>query len=425
MKRYFLSLIVLLVLSATLWAQVQNKCGTMHAYESAVAKNPSIILKDIAIEDAIKNAIPALPSKKTRGVIYTIPVVIHIIHNGEPIGTDINISDAQAISQINDLNEDFRLLNADSLPTSHPFWGNTADCEIQFCLAKQDPQGKPTTGITRHQGNLAGWERQDIEDIIKPATIWNRHKYLNIWCVNFGGVDATLLGYATFPSTATDSTDGIVIRPQAFGDQGLAGTGIFTGNDYGRTGTHEVGHWLNLRHIWGDAVCGDDFVNDTEIAEASNYACPTFPSKPFNSCGSSGNGEMYMNYMDYVDDKCMVMFTAGQVARMRAALTTNRASLLSSPGCNWPTNVVNHQKLDEFAIYPNPSNSILYISKPNTIINSIEIYTITGVSILNNFTQKEYADRIALDVNSLPNGNYILKIQSENQVSSLKFTILK
>jgi hypothetical protein len=422
MKKKFLNLLALLLLMNTMNAQTSKKCGTMKAYERAIAKDPSIIEKEKALELATKNRF----NKKTRATIYSIPVVIHIIHNGEAIGSGTNISDAQALSQLDILNEDFRLMNADSLPTSHPFWGVTADCEIEFCLAEQDEFGNASTGITRDDGMQPSWGQQDIDDIIKPATIWNRHKYLNLWSVNLGGDDSSTLGYATFPSSSTDTTDGVVIRPQAFGNIGTAGTGGFTINNLGRTASHEVGHWLNLRHIWGDSTCGDDFVTDTEIAEKDNYGCPTFPHNANSTCGSSADGEMYMNYMDYVDDACMNMFTAGQRDRMQSALTIDRASLLMSNGCNAPTSVSNISIINDLKLFPNPSNNIIHISSNSNDITNIELYTISGVKVSDNIAiNKSNKRNIVIDVNNLHTGNYILKIKSNQKVSTHKISILK
>ena len=425
MKKILLNLVALLLLITTINAQTLKKCATMKAYEIAIAKDPSIIEKKKLLEIATQNS-TASQKKKTRATIYSIPVVIHIIHNGEAIGSGTNISDAQALSQLDILNEDFRLMNADSLLPSHPFWGVTADCEIEFCLAEQDEFGNATTGITRDDAGQPSWEMQDIDDIIKPATIWDRHKYLNLWSINMGGSDSSTLGYATFPSSTTDTTDGVVIRPQAFGDIGTAGTSIFTINDLGRTATHEVGHWLNLSHIWGDSTCGDDFVADTEIAEDNNFGCPTFPHNANSACGSGSNGEMYMNYMDYVDDACMNMFTEGQRDRMQSALTIDRASLLVSNGCDAPTAVSSIKIINDLNLFPNPSNNIVHISSNSNDITSIEIYTITGVRVFDNFTiNKSNKRNVVIDVNNLNSGNYVLKIKSNQKVSTQKISILK
>jgi hypothetical protein len=142
----------------------------------------------------------------------------------------------------------------------------------------------------------------------------------------------SILGYATFPGTATSTTDGVVIDFRYFGTTGTA-TAPF---NRGRTATHEVGHWLNLRHIWGDANCGSDLVNDTPTHNTSNVGCPSYPH--YSTCTGSPI-EMTMNYMDYTDDACMYMFSAGQKTRAQALFATGglRAGLLTSNGCTPPT----------------------------------------------------------------------------------------
>jgi hypothetical protein len=194
------------------------------------------------------------------------------------------------------------------------------DARIQFSLATQDPAGNPTNGITRTASTSTSF---GTDDRVKSAATggadaWPSDRYLNIWACNLGG---GLLGYAQFPGGPA-STDGIVILNTAFGTVGTA-TAPF---HLGRTATHEIGHWLNLIHIWGDRLdCkGSDDVPDTPTAQSPNYGEPTFPHV---SCNNGPNGDMFMNYMDYVDDAAMFMFTAGQVARMAATLDGPRNAI--------------------------------------------------------------------------------------------------
>ncbi len=191
----------------------------------------------------------------------------------------------------------------------------------------------------------------------------------------------------------------------------------------GRTATHEVGHWLNLRHIWGDAQCGDDFVNDTEIAEGENYNCPSFPHRPSNLCGSGPDGEMYMNYMDYVDDYCMNMFTYDQALRMHAALNTERVGLFSSLGCD-EASLINEQGNEgKFDLYPNPSNGIFTInSAQNTSITPV-VYNLMGKEVkrfngINHFPS-------TLDLSDLPNGIYYVKTIGSRNSGTKKIIISK
>jgi hypothetical protein len=194
---------------------------------------------------------------------------------------------------------------------------------IRFVLAKTDPDGKPTSGITRTKTTVTSFPQDD--SVKSGATggidAWPSDKYLNLWVCALGG---GLLGYAQFPGGPA-ATDGVVILNTAFGSMGTA-TAPY---NLGRTATHEIGHWLNLRHIWGDTedCSGTDFVDDTPNAQLPNYGKPIFPHV---SCSNGPNGDMFMNYMDYVDDAAMVMFTAGQVIRMQAALAGPRSSILAT-----------------------------------------------------------------------------------------------
>lgn len=261
-----------------------------------------------------------------------IPVVFHIIYQQE--NNVWNISTAQVMSQLQVLNEDFLRLNADTTNTPVAFRPAARNTGISFCLAQRDPQGNATTGIIRHQfPNTTAWSTSTFNSTVKPATQWDPTRYLNIWIANLSG---GVLGYAQFPTgsglpglsgSGAANTDGVVLlyssvgRPPAnpFG-------GVY---NRGRTATHEVGHYLGLRHIWGDGGCNvDDFCNDTPGSDAANYGCPT----THVSCGSV---DMVQNYMDYTDDACMNIFTADQTTRMLTVLQNSprRASLLSANSC--------------------------------------------------------------------------------------------
>lgn len=290
-------------------------------------RDPTIAQRMAAVEAQTRGYIQqlqTLPHLRT-GSVITIPVVVHIVYRTSAE----NVSDAQVQSQIDVLNEDFRRQNTDVANTPSLFASLTADVEVQFCLATRDPQGNPTTGITRTQTTKTSFDI--YSDDVKYSSrggkdAWPTDQYLNIWVCNLSG---GLLGYAQFPGGGSAAEDGVVINYRYFGRGGSAQAPF----NKGRTATHEVGHWLNLRHIWGDAQCGDDYVADTPPQEGPNYGCPTFPHP---SCGNTS--DMFMNYMDYGDDHCLVMFTQGQKNRMRAVLspTGYRAGLLSSPGCTAP-----------------------------------------------------------------------------------------
>jgi hypothetical protein len=252
-----------------------------------------------------------------------IPVVVHVVYK-----TAVqNISLAQIQSQIAVLNKDFRRKNADIGTVPAPFVPATADARIEFKLAATDPAGNPTTGITRTATAITAFSDDDRVKSAATggANAWPSDRYLNIWvCPLAGG----LLGYAQFPGGPA-ATDGVVIRHSAFGTSGTAAAPFHLG----RTATHEIGHWLNLRHIWGDdgtGCAGSDLVADTPNQGGPNYGAPAFPKV---SCGNAPNGDMFMDFMDYVDDRAMTMFTAGQVTRMQATLDGLRSSIGATVSC--------------------------------------------------------------------------------------------
>ncbi|MBE2207553.1 MAG: T9SS type A sorting domain-containing protein [Saprospiraceae bacterium] len=326
MKAFFTSLL-LLTLTAV-WGQ--RNCGTMDVLTEQLQQNPALQQQMQSIEQHNDHYHNHLHEQVGFRAVVTIPVVFHIIHNGDAVGSNENISDALILAQLQQLNDDFRKLNTDAGLVPALFQGLHADTEIQFCLAQRKPDGTATNGINRVQYSQATWTTSQVNSTVKPATIWNRDQYLNVWSVAFGGSSSGILGYAQFPGGAA-STDGVVVAYYSVGSLAMTNPGSSTFGK-GRTLTHEVGHWLNLRHIWGDATCGNDLVADTPVHNTSNGGCPTYPH--LSTCTGTPV-EMTMNYMDYTNDACMYMFTAGQKTRMQAVLATGgaRFSLNSSLGC--------------------------------------------------------------------------------------------
>ena len=267
--------------------------------------DPALQQKMDAIESFTAQRLLSNRQSKVAGQIITLPVVVHVLYSN----ANENISDAQIFSQIDVLNEDFRRTNADADNT----WSVAADSQIEFALATIDPNGNATTGITRKSSTITEWGTNDAMKRSSQGGIdaWDTSEYLNMWVCNIG---SNLLGYAQFPG-GTAATDGVVMGPQFFGSSDKGNNFFLSAPfDKGRTTTHEVGHFLNLRHIWGDGGCGvDDFVTDTPESDASNGGCAT----GHTSCGSL---DMVENYMDYSDDACMNLFTEGQKDRMRTVL---------------------------------------------------------------------------------------------------------
>lgn len=278
-------------------------------------------------------------ASQSGGIIY-IPVVVHVIHNGDAYGINENITDEQVQSQITVMNQDYRKL------TGTPGYNTNAvgaDTQVEFVLAKVDPNGNPTNGINRVNLCQASWSTAAINSTVKPTTIWDPMQYMNMWSINF--TDTSLLGYAQFPESSlggmattaqNPNTDGVVANYTTFGSSDLASGSFAPPYDKGRTMTHEVGHFLGLRHIWGDnSTCpatntanDKDFVADTPAANAANFGCPTGT----NTCTGNPGNDMIENYMDYTDDTCMSVFTTGQKARIVTVLngSPRRSTLKSS-----------------------------------------------------------------------------------------------
>ena len=322
MKRVLLFAIALWFSTGAAMAQ-NHRCGTMEYHEYLKTVDPSYENAQDQIEQMIQQRLSSDKSWRTSGVI-TIPVVFHILYSTN--NSTQNISNARIQAQLDVLNQDFSGTNADVTNVPSVFQSFVANTGIQFCLAVRDPNGNTTDGIIRKQTSTTSFSSNNgIKfDAQGGSNAWPRDSYLNIWVGNLSG---GLLGYAQFPGGAAN-TDGVVLLNGSVGGPGALGTA--SPYNRGRTATHEIGHWLNLRHIWGDANCGNDQVADTPTQQGANFGCPSFPKI---SCSNGPNGEMFMNYMDYTDDACMIMFTTGQGTRMNAAITASRPQLLNSLGC--------------------------------------------------------------------------------------------
>jgi hypothetical protein len=298
--------------------------------------------------------------------LIRIPVVVHVLYSD---GSQ-NISDAQVRSGIEALNRDFRRKSADTVNTPERFRGIASDMQIEFFLATADPLGRATTGIIRKQVSRNGWMADDKMKHVSEGGVngWDPKSYLNIWIVNLVGGS----GYSSVPGSAPEN-DGVVINFNAFGT--INTTAPF---NMSRTAVHEVGHWLGLKHIWGDSSCGDDGVDDTPQQSFFTQGCPTGVR---SSCNNTG--DMYMNFMDYTNDACMNLFTEGQRSRMRLQFAAGgrRASLLQSKGLNAPW--LQEAPLPvsaTAALYPNPAQDYVIIQVSNALVGTkLSLFNSQGI----------------------------------------------
>ena len=393
-------------------AIMRRACGTMDVLQAQLAADPAQAQRMAAIEAHTRRVLanPVL-NRPTGATLIVVPVVVHVLYNT----TAQNISDAQVQSQIDVLNEDFQKLNADANKTPSIYAGLAANANIQFVLAKRDPAGAATTGIIHKFTKTASWSTNDAVKNSKRGgdNPWDATKYLNLWACNLG---QGLLGYAQFPGGSA-STDGVVCLYTAFGSRAKFAGGTYTNAyDLGRTTTHEVGHWANLRHIWGDdsgACTGSDLVADTPNQGGENYGCPVFPKV---SCANSG--DMSMNYMDYVDDKCMYMFSAGQSTRMDAVFAAGgpRAGIASSLGATAPRAAA--AVLASF--YPNPATEVLTLElRAGTAAAqyAVHVYDLRGREM----TQARYNGRGQVQVSALPKGLYYVSISNGTETVRQRF----
>lgn len=308
MKKFY-SVLLSALITGVVAAQVPgNKCASDIVLQEELAKNPVLAAQHAAYINNLKTWLEANPhvgEKNTAG-IRIIPVVFHVVY-AEGSNPTENITKAQILDQMDILNDDYRRLNADAANTPAAFDSVAADCRIEFRLANLDPQGNCTDGIVRIQSSRTNGASN--QNGVKEVSYWDRDKYLNVWVVKEIGTTSSfgqVIGYAQFPLGGSALTDGVVLTASWVGSIGTSS------GHKGRTATHECGHWLGLRHIWGDTDCGNDLVADTPVHKTANFGCYTFPK--INDCagGDTVRGEMFMNYMDYTDDYCMNMFSKGQ-----------------------------------------------------------------------------------------------------------------
>lgn len=398
-------------------AVAQRGCSSFAYYEASL-KDPAVAARVRLIEEQFAQHHRFPLSSNTRSAagpaVIRIPVVVHILYQNALQ----NISEAQVQSQIDVLNQDFRRKNSDTAITPAAFKGVAADVAIEFVLATADPAGRPTTGIVRKQTSVVSWQ---LNDKIKHAATggsegWDSRKYLNIWVGNLDKI----LGWASFPGGRPED-DGIVIAYDAFGT-----INVKQPYNLGRTAVHEAGHWLGLKHIWGDASCGDDGVEDTPKQSTYTVGCPTaFRS----SCNNGPAGDMYMNFMDFTNDACLNLFTGGQRDRMRSLFNADgfRNALLYSRGLDQPWMPPSEDidlPVEKLSLYPNPSVASIELSFDNHKIwigKELQVTNVHGV-VVHRF--RVTAARQTVHLAHLQAGIYFLQGQSEGKKISEKIVKL-
>lgn len=382
-----------------------------------------------------------MASGKAQMVNYVIPVVVHVIHYNNGVGTYPNISQAQVQSQIAALNADFAGVGYNYTNCPAPFQPLIANTGIQFCLALTDPTGSimPEPGIDRINAQGNGWTDPAtlssptqitnlFDNIIKPATIWNPQKYFNIW-ISAKATDSGLLGYATFPGgtgltgiintfTGSATTDGVWVYAKTFGQQ--VGT-LWANYDKGKVLSHEAGHWLGLRHVWGDGNCLTDYCNDTPWHKNNVYpggVCPNFPYA-VNECGpgQSPNGRMFMNFMDYSDDDCQYMFTPDQTTRMQTAMSQGLyRNLLGTHGiCAGTQTPVPGPAVADFTVLTHPCVNSVFSPSNMSTGGPAPSFTWSAFPTAN-FSPNQFAASPAITFPSP--GNYTLYLTASNTLAT-------
>jgi hypothetical protein len=401
-------LIFISILFSSLLAEAQLNCVTADYTRVQISKTPELADAIQQTENFIRHKLTEPSAGKIENGILKIPVVIHNLYHSP----DQKITDEQVAAQLDLLNKAFRRQNADTIKTPAVFKSVAADCEIEFHLATSDPMRRSTTGILRKYTPVTNWV---MDDKMKSSAEmgddpWDSRLYLNIWVCQM----ERFAGYSTVPGSDA-KLDGIVLGLAAFG----AGQ---------KTIIHEAGHWMGLKHIWGDTYCGDDGVDDTPKQASYTVGCP---STVRVTCGNSPTGDMYNNYMDFTNDACMNLFTRGQKSRMQAVFSTGgaRNSLVNSGGLDKPLIYESPLPLEdprwlEVKMYPNPVTTTLYLDfsyDVRWVGKTIFVTNLVGQSVKNLSISSKIQ---SIDVSNFKPGIYFLAAKND-QGLSMKMKFIK
>lgn len=404
-NRFLLRALLSCVSIQALYAQIG--CGTEAVFQRDEASNKQRYEQAKLFREQLSvQPVPGFRLQEESSVV-TIPVVVHVIHHDvaptPSAKSSTNISDDQIYSQLRVLNEDFRKKDA-----TH---GTSADIGISFCLASLDPQGQSCSGINRIYHAKSVWSQAE-EETLKQLSYWPSDQYLNIWVASLNVEEG--FGYARYPTGSTladlegeanaTAIDGVVVHYQTFGTVGSATYPYHLGH----TTTHEIGHWLGLRHVWGDEACGDDFVADTPWDEAPNK---DNDCDDFSTCTGSRKADNTGNYLDFSPDRCMNHFTKGQKERMWKALwnSPRRKALFASQGCSGEPKQSLQIKVFPMPVVHNVQVE-LYGARQNTA--RLIWYNHQGMKLKEDELACEYQQVFAFDLSTWPQGMYFLQVES-------------
>lgn len=378
-------------------AQSAPHCGFEAMLECQMEGDPLLAARLRLVETVLTQAKRTVDQALEMRTEMIIPVVVHIVWNTP----EENLPDARVWSQIEILNRDFNAENLDISKVPAEFVPFVSRSGIRFCLASKDPWGNPTSGIVRVKTaiDFIGMKEELYYTHRGGSDAWDTDKYFNIWVARTSDL---ISGFGSFPQQVSPERQGIVVHPRFFGPNNSR---VY---QLGRVAVHEAGHFFGLHHIWhNNASCAvDDGIEDTPLQQRAYRGCPSHPQI---SCGSA---DMFMNFMDYVNDECMHFFTQGQMERMKAVIHIFRPGLLQSSTFCAKENV----PAAAFHIWPNPTidrKVTIRLAEPSAGYGVLVVYTVTG-QLAYRYEGVLY-DSMKVDLAGVPAGIYWIKIGGHSQ----------